>query len=52
MILYNIKDVTLMKRNNNLLDNAFPVFVEILIPGLFIDENFSSFSKLLKVKYL
>ena len=37
-----------MKRNNNLLLDAFPVFLETPIPGMFIDENFSEDSEIRK----
>lgn len=37
-----------MKRNNNLLHDAFPVFLETPIPGMFIDENFSEDSEIRK----
>lgn len=35
-----------MKRNTSLLADAFPVFLETPIPGMFIDENFSENSEI------
>ena len=35
-----------IKKNNNLLADAFPVFLETPIPGIFIDDNFSEDSEI------
>lgn len=37
-----------MKRNNSLFADAFPVFLETPIPGIFIDDNFSKNSEIRK----
>ncbi len=37
-----------MKKNNSLLVDAFPIFLETPIPGMFIDDNFSENSEIRK----